>query len=280
MVFRRLMPGGFLRKKGQIKWPPADGNLCGWTCSAGVAIRWWSSWAIAIASLIAQETKSAIIVGCMVFLSVFLSYFQEARSSKAVEKLQKMVKTTVNVVRDGREMEVPLEDIVPGDIVVLAAGSLIPADMRILSAKDFYVSQSALTGESMPVEKNADPNQPAGRGVFDFSNACFMGSNVLSGADDQAGGSSGSGTGGSDARSRGCGGGASRPQAFKGGCVSSFGTSNRLCPGVDCGCGFAHRFGKGIRLADAADLGKRFFCERAAGLCNGNGRGGGRKNPF
>jgi Mg2+-importing ATPase len=67
-------------------------------------------------------------------------------------------------------------------VVVLAAGSLIPADLRIISAKDFFVTQSALTGESMPVEKNADTNQPLGRTPFEFSNACFMGSNVLSGA--------------------------------------------------------------------------------------------------
>jgi Mg2+-importing ATPase len=99
-----------------------------------------------------------------------------------VEKLQKLVKTTVTALRDGKEIEVPLEEVVPGDVVVLAAGSLIPADLRILSAKDFFVTQSALTGESMPVEKNADSNQAAGRTLFEFSNACFMGSNVLSGA--------------------------------------------------------------------------------------------------
>jgi len=72
--------------------------------------------------------------------------------------------------------------VVPGDVVALTAGSLIPADLRILSAKDFFVTQSALTGESMPVEKGPDTNQPAGRAAFEFSNACFMGSNVLSGA--------------------------------------------------------------------------------------------------
>jgi Mg2+-importing ATPase len=128
------------------------------------------------------DRVTAGIVGGMVFLSVFLSYFQESRSSRAVEKLQKMVKTTVNALRDGKEVDVLLEDIVPGDIVVLAAGSLIPADLRVLAAKDFFVSQSALTGESMPVEKSADPNQLAGRALFDFTNACFMGSNVLSGS--------------------------------------------------------------------------------------------------
>jgi Mg2+-importing ATPase len=137
---------------------------------------------IAIVCYLTGDPVSAGVVGGMVFLSVFLSYFQESRSSRAVEKLQKMVKTTVTALRDGREAEVLLEDIVPGDIVVLAAGSLIPADLRVLTAKDFFVTQSALTGESMPVEKSADSNQPAGRTSFEFTNACFMGSNVLSGS--------------------------------------------------------------------------------------------------
>lgn len=137
---------------------------------------------IAVVCYLTHDIPSTVIVGGMVFLSVVLSYIQETRSSRAVDKLQKLVKTTVTVVRDGREAEVPLEDIVPGDLVVLAAGSLIPADLRVLSAKDFFVTQSALTGESMPVEKNADASQPAGRAPFEFTNACFMGSNVLSGS--------------------------------------------------------------------------------------------------
>jgi Mg2+-importing ATPase len=137
---------------------------------------------IATVSYLMGDFRATVVVGGMVFLSVVLSYIQETRSSRAVEKLQKLVKTTVSVLRDGKEAEVPLEDIVPGDVVILAAGSLIPADLRILSAKDFFVTQSALTGESMPVEKGADANQPAGRAPFDFTNACFMGSNVLSGS--------------------------------------------------------------------------------------------------
>ena len=137
---------------------------------------------IAAVSYLMGDLRSMAVVGGMVFLSVFLSYFQEARSSRAVEKLQKLVKTNVVALRDGKETEVPLEDIVPGDVVVLAAGSLIPADLRVLSAKDFFVSQSALTGESMPVEKNAEPNQEAGRTPFEFTHSCFMGSNVLSGS--------------------------------------------------------------------------------------------------
>jgi len=136
---------------------------------------------IAVVSYLLGDLRSTAVVGGMVFLSVVLSYVQEARSSRAVERLQKLVKTTVTVIRDGRETEVPLEEIVPGDLVILAAGSLIPADLRILSAKDFFVTQSALTGESMPVEKNADAAQPANRAAFECTNACFMGSNVLSG---------------------------------------------------------------------------------------------------
>jgi P-type Mg2+ transporter len=137
---------------------------------------------IAIVCYLTGDPVSAGVVGGMVFLSVFLSFFQESRSSRAVEKLQKMVRTTVDVLRDGKETDVLLEEIVPGDVVVLAAGSLIPADLRVLTAKDFFVSQSALTGESMPVEKSADPNHSSGRVAFEFNNACFMGSNVLSGS--------------------------------------------------------------------------------------------------
>ena len=137
---------------------------------------------IAAVSYVMDDIRSTVVVGGMVFLSVFLSYFQETRSSRAVEKLQKLVTTTARVLRDGKEADVTLEELVPGDVVILAAGSLIPGDLRILTAKDFFVTQSALTGESMPVEKNADPSQPVGRTAFEFSNACFMGTNVLSGS--------------------------------------------------------------------------------------------------
>ena len=82
-------------------------------------------------------------------------FFQERRSGKAVEKLQEMVETNCVVLRDGKEAEIPMEEIVPGDLVLLHAGAIIPADLRLLTTKDFFIGQSALTGESMPVEKNA-----------------------------------------------------------------------------------------------------------------------------
>ncbi len=136
---------------------------------------------IAGASLFMDDVPSAVVVGVMVVLSVALAYVQEARSNKAVEKLMSMVKTTCQVLRAGHERSVPLSELVPGDVVVLAAGSIIPADLRLISAKDFFVSQSALTGESMPIEKAAGPADAAGKGALDLANACFQGSNVLSG---------------------------------------------------------------------------------------------------
>ena len=136
---------------------------------------------IALVSYLMGDLRSAVVVGGMLVLSVSLAYFQETRSTRAVEQLQKLVKTTTDVIRDGKQVEVPLEEIVPGDIVVLAAGSLIPADVRILSAKDFFVTQSALTGESMPVEKSAEL-PAAGKTPLESPNACFMGSNALSGS--------------------------------------------------------------------------------------------------
>jgi len=136
---------------------------------------------IAIVSYAMGDISSSAVVGVMIVLSVALGYFQEARSSRAVEKLMAMVKTTSTVLRDGREVEVPLSDLCPGDVVVLAAGSIVPADLRLISAKDFFVSQSALTGEAMPIEKSAVPCDIAGKNAVDLPNACFLGSNVLSG---------------------------------------------------------------------------------------------------
>ena len=136
---------------------------------------------ICLVSLLMGDVRSAVVVGAMIVLSVVLAYVQEHRSSKAVERLQAMVSANCIVVRDGVETDLPISEVVPGDIVVLQAGSLIPADMRLISAKDFFVSQSSLTGESMPVEKNADPATDTGRGIIELPNACFQGGNVLSG---------------------------------------------------------------------------------------------------
>jgi Mg2+-importing ATPase len=128
-----------------------------------------------------DDPITASVVGGMILISVVLGYVQEHRSSKAVEKLQGMVETNCLVIRAGKEVELPMVEIVPGDIIVLHAGAIIPADLRLVTAKDFFVSQSSLTGESMPVEKSTGASDISGRGVIELQNACFQGSNVLSG---------------------------------------------------------------------------------------------------
>jgi Mg2+-importing ATPase len=137
---------------------------------------------IAAISLATGDPASCTIVSLMVVISVGLSYYQESKSGRAVEKLNAMVQTNCHVIRDGKEVEIPMSEIVPGDIVSLQAGSIIPADLRLLSAKDFFVSQSSLTGESMPVEKIAEPPATPSKAVIEMPNAVFQGSNVVSGA--------------------------------------------------------------------------------------------------
>jgi Mg2+-importing ATPase len=137
---------------------------------------------IAVVSALIGEVKSTIIVGVMILLSVGLSYLLDRRSSLAVETLGKRVQSRALVMRDGKETEIRFSEIVPGDVVILHAGSVVPSDLRLLAAKDFYVSQSALTGESMAVEKTVAENQSGDQTTaLDLSNACFLGTNVISG---------------------------------------------------------------------------------------------------
>jgi Mg2+-importing ATPase len=136
---------------------------------------------IAIISGAIGEIKSTIIVSAMVFLSVGLSYILDRRSNLAVEALGKRVQSRTVVMRGGRETEVKISEVVPGDIVLLHAGSIIPADLRLLVAKDFYISQSALSGESIAVEKTTDVLPSADRSILELANACFLGSTVTSG---------------------------------------------------------------------------------------------------
>jgi Mg2+-importing ATPase len=135
----------------------------------------------AIAGIIG-EAKSAVIVGLMVVLSVGLSYILDRRSSRAVETLGKRVQSRTLVLRDGEEIEIKITDVVPGDIVLMQAGSIVPADVRLLVAKDFFLSQSALTGESMPVEKTAEADVTQGQSAWELTNACYLGSSVTSGS--------------------------------------------------------------------------------------------------
>jgi Mg2+-importing ATPase len=117
----------------------------------------------------------------MAFISVFLSFFQEYRAGKEAERLSEMVRATATVIRNGKAREVKIRDIVPGDIIDLYAGDMVPADIRIISCKDLFINQASLTGESFPVEKTAEPLTPKNRTPSDLTNMAFMGSSVISG---------------------------------------------------------------------------------------------------
>lgn len=128
------------------------------------------------------DPLTVIIILTMVFLSGTLRFVQESRSGNAAEKLLAMITTTCTVTRKEQEkIEIPLDEVVVGDIVHLSAGDMIPADVRILDAKDLFVSQAILTGESEPIEKVPAVNEAA-ETITDYSNIAFMGSNVISGS--------------------------------------------------------------------------------------------------
>ena len=137
---------------------------------------------IAIVSGLIGQWTSAAIVSVMIILSVGISYVLDRRSGNAVEALGKRVQSRSHVIRNGVEVEVPLSELVPGDIVQLQAGSVIPADLRLISAKDFFVSQASLTGETMPVEKSAEAGDGGTAAILELRNACFQGSSVSSGS--------------------------------------------------------------------------------------------------
>lgn len=130
------------------------------------------------------EYKTVIMVGIMVMVSSLLRFSQEFRSNQAAEKLKSMVKTTATVLRKIKgKLEVDIKKLVPGDIIFLSAGDMIPADCRIIQSKDLFVSQSMLTGESMPVEKrNLAVRDADNMSPLELDNICFMGTNVISGS--------------------------------------------------------------------------------------------------
>jgi Mg2+-importing ATPase len=130
-----------------------------------------------------QDYKTVIVVGVMVILSSLLRFWQEYSSNRAAEELKSMVKTTATVLRrDKGKSEINIIDLVPGDIVFLSAGDMIPADCRIIQSKDLFVSQAMLTGESLPLEKREQKIPDAtGKSPLDLDNICFMGTNVVSG---------------------------------------------------------------------------------------------------
>jgi Mg2+-importing ATPase len=132
-------------------------------------------------SFLTGDARAGSVMALMVALSVGLRFFQEARADAAAQKLKAMIHVTATVVRDGAAREVPLRDLVPGDIIKLAAGDMIPGDVRLLSLKDLFVSQGSLTGESLPVEKFHDPETEKESSPTELKNTCFMGTSVQSG---------------------------------------------------------------------------------------------------
>ena len=137
---------------------------------------------LAIVSFATGDNRAGIVMVLMVVLGVVLRLVQEAKADAAAAKLKAMIRVTATVIRDGQPSELPLGDLVPGDIVKLAAGDMIPGDVRILSCKDLFIIQSSLTGESFPVEKFETPDTVAGKAPLELRNICFLGTSVESGS--------------------------------------------------------------------------------------------------
>lgn len=132
-----------------------------------------------------KDWTSIVIIATMILLSAIIRFWQDWKASLSSEALQKMVKNTCSVRRgESGVTEIPIEELVPGDIVMLAAGDMIPADMRITETKDLFVSQASLTGESEPIEKRPEARgrRYAKGSVVELDNICYMGSNVISGS--------------------------------------------------------------------------------------------------
>jgi Mg2+-importing ATPase len=138
--------------------------------------------ALGVVSYLTGDMRATVVIFFMVLLGVVLRFYQEMRADNAAEKLKAMVSNTATIVRDSKEAELSLKMLVPGDIIRLAAGDMVPADVRVLSAKDLFLNQSTLTGESLPVEKKADPVSADIQNPLDLPNICFLGSNVESGS--------------------------------------------------------------------------------------------------
>jgi Mg2+-importing ATPase len=137
--------------------------------------------ALSTISFVTGDARAGTVMAAMVALSVALRFSQEARADAAAAKLKAMIHVTATVVRGGKPIELPLRKLVPGDIIQLSAGDMIPADLRVLAAKDLFVSQGSLTGESFPVEKFPETLSEVTRLPAELANICFMGTSVESG---------------------------------------------------------------------------------------------------
>ena len=137
---------------------------------------------LAILSYSTGDSAAGTIMMLMVALGMSLRFVQETRADNAAAKLKAMISVTATVVRDGQTREIPLRELVPGDIVKLSAGDMIPGDVRLISAKDLFVIQATLTGESLPVEKTDMPDTRENVSTIERSDLCFLGTSVESGS--------------------------------------------------------------------------------------------------
>lgn len=136
---------------------------------------------LAVVSFLTGDYRAGAVMVVMVVLGVVLRFVQEARADAAAAKLKAMIRVTATAVRDGQPREVPLADLVPGDVVRLSAGDMIPADVRLVSCKDLHVIQASLTGESFPVEKAHAAEAIDGQSPLELKNVCFLGTSVETG---------------------------------------------------------------------------------------------------
>jgi P-type Mg2+ transporter len=141
---------------------------------------------LAIVTFATAQSSSDMIGGwlmlVMVVLGLSLRFIQETKADKAAAKLKAMIKVTATVMRDGEAREIPISQLVPGDVVKLSAGDMIPGDVRLISAKDLFIIQATLTGESLPVEKTDAPDPRTNVQPIEHSNLCFLGTSVESGS--------------------------------------------------------------------------------------------------
>jgi Mg2+-importing ATPase len=138
--------------------------------------------ALASVAFATGDLRAGAVMLLMVVLGLSLRFIQETKADNAAAKLKAMITVTATVVREGQAREIPLRDLVPGDIVKLSAGDMIPGDARLISAKDLFVIQATLTGESMPVEKSDAPDSRENVSSIERRNLCFLGTSVESGA--------------------------------------------------------------------------------------------------
>lgn len=137
---------------------------------------------LAVVSMLTGDARAAVVMALMVILGVALRFVQESRADTAAAKLKAMISVTATVVRDGQAREIPLSQLVTGDMVKLSAGDMIPADVRLLACKDLFIIQASLTGESLPVEKTDVPEPAGTTSALEIKNVCFLGTSVESGS--------------------------------------------------------------------------------------------------